>query len=174
MGNQSSSSASSGLGSSSSSSSSAFAGNDTEFKQAKQKLLQKYSDIMHRRLKYDVYLIRNEGIHHFLVLHYKERQVSIRLELTQEWGKTIFLQSDYKGTLRDEDHQGEIENTLDNIFSIGSQIIRDYKEEYQLFHQNCQEFCNEYLQQLGLSGYITHSLMARVGWSVLKWWYRIP
>ena len=161
------------MGNQSSSLGSASAGNDNEYKQAREKLLQKYSDIMHRQLKYDVYLIRNEGIHHFLVLHYKERQVSIRLELTQEWGKTIFLQSDYKGTLRDEDHQGEIENTLNNIFSIGSQIICDYKEQYQLLHQNCQEFCSAYLKRLGLSGYITHSLMVRVGWELTKWWYGI-
>ena len=143
---------------------------EDHYKKANQEFLRQHSAIMNKQLAYDVYLIRNEGIHHFLIIWCKEKQVCIRLELTQEGGKTIFLHSNYNRTLKDEDHQGKIHKTLDSILNTGRQIIHDYKEEYQLFHQNCQEFCNTYLRQLGLRGYITHSLIARAGWAFLKWW----
>lgn len=146
---------------------------EDHYKKANQEFLHQHSTIMNEQLAYDVYLIRNEGLHHFLIIQCKEKQVCIRLELTQQWGKTIFLHSNYNGTLKDEDRQGKIHKTLGSILNTGRQIIRDYKEEYQLFHQNCQEFCNTYLRQLGLSGYITHSLMARGGWALLRWWYGV-
>ena len=163
MGNQSSSSvSSSGLSSSSTSS-----GSSDQYKQARSEFLRQYSDIMDKPLKYDVYLIRNEGVHHFLVLQSEGRQACIRVELTHECGKTIFLYSDYKGTLKTEDHRGQIEMTLQNMLDIGKQIIHDYKEEYQLLEQNCQEFCNTYLIQLGLNGY---SFIARVRIAIAIVW----
>ena len=143
---------------------------EDHYKKANQEFLLQHSGIMNQPLAYDVYLIRNEGIHHFLVMRCKEKQVCIRLELTQKWGKTIFLHSNYNHTLKDEDNQGEIHKTLDGILNAGRQIICDYKEEYQLLNQNCQEFCNTYLRQLGLRGYITHSLVARIGLALLEWW----
>ena len=166
MGNESSSSASSsGL-----SSTSASSGSGSQYTQARNDFLRRHADIMDKLLKYDVYLIRNEGVHHFLILQSEEKQACIRVELTQECGKTIFLHSDYKGTLKSEDHRGQIEMTLKNVLDIGKQIIRDYKEEYKLLEQNCQEFCNTYLIKLGLNGYITYSFLVKVGMAVVVIW----
>ena len=141
--------------------------------QAKNDFLHRYSDILDEKLKYDVYLIRREGIHHFLVLQEEGGKGCFRVELAQKWGKTIFLHSDYKGTLKSEDCQGHIEMTLNEILEVGKQIIRDYNEEYKLLEQNCQEFCNTYLIRLGLSGYITYSFIARLGIAIVTVWNAI-
>ena len=133
----------------------------------KNEFLHRHADIMDEKLKYDVYLIRNKGMHHFLLLENKKRRVCFRVELTVDWGKAIFLHSDHEGALRSEDHRGQIEITLDNILGIGEQIICDYNEEYKLLEQNCQEFCNTYLIRLGLSGYITYSLIARLVMAII-------
>ena len=88
-----------------------------------------YGDEM---LEYDVYLIRNEGLHHFLVMRSKRGQVCVRVELTVGfWGKAVFQHSNYKGKLDDKDYQGRVVTTLDNILSIGRHIIdMKYNNEY--------------------------------------------
>ena len=140
------------------------------YAQAKNDFLCRHSDILDEKLKYYVYLIRGEGIHHFLVLQEEGGKGCFRVELTQEWGRTIFLHSDYKGTLKSEDLQGHIEMTLNEILEVGKQIIREYNEECKLLEQNCQEFCNTYLIRLGFSGYITYSFIARIGIAIVTVW----
>lgn len=130
---------------------------------ANEQFLKRHSDKLYKRLQYDVYLIK-EGIHHLLVLHSKEGSVRVRIELTQDAGKAVFKYCDYEGRLSDKDYQGRIEITLDNILSSGRQIVNEeYNKVYDVLEQNCQEFCNKFLQRHGLNTYITDSAIARSG-----------
>ena len=91
MGNSSSTSASSSGASSSSGSSSASAtsGNNGQYAQAKTDLFYWHSSILDEKLKYDVYLIKGEEIHYFLVMQEEGGKGCFWVELTRVQGKEV-------------------------------------------------------------------------------------
>lgn len=124
--------------------------------------------------RWDVYLIKRQNnqdsLHHFLVLREQLTNHCRKIELTTYssiltvaagMAKATFLHTEYEGShfeLSRNTYKGTIIINQYLIDRYGREIVEnDFDGKYSVMGNNCQEFCNKFLQKVGLQGYTTTS-----------------
>ena len=123
-----------------------------------------------RRYRISVYRGQSFGQHHFIVVSDGDNE-DITLELTVAGEKSAILSGQEKviaavnifyGSKSELENKGVVECTLHMLTEIATNVIRR-NPHYNLLSNNCQDFCNKFLDMLKLENYMTDPQKAIVG-----------
>ena len=114
-----------------------------------------------RRYRISVYRGQSFGQHHFIVVSDGDNE-DITLELTVAGEKPAILSGQEKviaavnifyGSKSELENKGVVECTLHMLTEIATNVIRN--PHYNLLSNNCQDFCNKFLDTLKQETYMT-------------------
>ena len=120
---------------------------------------------MKRRKKYQISVYKNQLIlgHHAIVISDGENE-DITFELTVAGDKTSALSGQERAIAKvaifdsnnknDLAYKGEKQCSLYQLADIAASIL-DSDRQYDVISNNCQHFCNKFLERNGLSTYAT-------------------
>ena len=124
-----------------------------------------HKNFMHETRRYQISVHRGHysfAQHHFIVVS-DGMNKDITLELTVGGGVSTVLSSQenviakvniFQGSKDDLDNKGVLDCTLYKLTEIAAAIIRE-NPYYNLLTNNCQTFCNKFLDKLELKTYMT-------------------
>ena len=122
-----------------------------------------------RRYRISVYRGQSFGQHHFIVVSDGDNE-DITLELTVAGEKSAILSGQEKviaavnifhGSKSELENKGVVECTLHMLTEIATNVIRR-NPHYNLLSNNCQDFCNKFLDMLKLETYMTDPQKAKI------------
>ena len=130
-----------------------------------------HKNFMHKERRYQISVYQGSfGQHHYIVVSDGVNE-DITLELTVGGGKSRILSGQekakaevniFQGSKSDLDKKGVVECTLHMLTEIAAAIIRE-NPYYNLVTNNCQTFCNKFLDALRQETYMTDPQRAAVG-----------
>ena len=137
-----------------------------------------HKNFMYETRRYQISVHRGHSFaqHHFIVVSDGVHE-DITLELTVGGGVSTVLSSQenviaevniFQGSKDDLDNKGVVNCTLQKLTEIAAAIIRE-NSCYNLVTNNCQTFCNKFLDKLELKTYMTDQKKAtsKTGFSIL-------
>lgn len=122
-----------------------------------------------RRYQISVYRGQGFGEHHYIVVSDGVHE-DITLELTVGGEKSNILLSQekviaevkiYRGRKSDLENKGVVECTLHTLTEVAANILRR-NPYYNLISNNCQDFCNKFLNALQQETYMTDPRKAEI------------
>ena len=130
-----------------------------------------HKNVMYKERRYQISVYRGSfGQHHYIVIDDGDNE-SITLGLTVGGGKSRILSGQekaipevnlFQGSKDDLDNKGVVDCTLHKLTEIAAAIIRE-NSYYNLITNNCQTFCNKFLDALGQETYMTDPQKAAIG-----------
>lgn len=130
-----------------------------------------HQNFMYEARRYQILVYRGQGFaeHHFIVVSDGVNE-DITLELTVGGEKSNILLSQekvmaavniYRGRRSDLENKGTVECTLHTLTEVAANILRR-NPYYNLSSNNCQDFCNKFLNALQQETYMTDPTKAKI------------
>ena len=129
-----------------------------------------HKNFMHEVRRYQISVYRGHfGAHHYIVISDGVNE-DITLELTVDGEKSRILSSQekvmaavqiYREPKCDLDNKGVVECTLHMLTEIAANVL-SRNPNYNLLNNNCQDFCNAFLNALKKKTYMTDPTKAEI------------
>lgn len=121
-----------------------------------------YGLVLDVEMVFKVYVHR--GVLHHSIVICDEQGIFERttLELTvNEDGEGVPLCQIFKGPVEELEPKAKVRASFRSLCTLATAIL-DYMGEYRLFGNNCQNFCNYFLECIGAEGYTTAAAKAGI------------
>ena len=133
-----------------------------------------YGAVIEETLEYDVFVHRStltDNFHHKIVLkakQYKLGYVTVELGKNDNYSQIVAQSLVYQGDEGDLEFKGSVTATLRQLADIAMEILVEMGE-YRLAGNNCQNFCNKFLERVGLEDgkYMTTAKKGIIGTAVV-------
>ena len=117
-----------------------------------------YGGVLDERMKYNIY-VHKEGLsgnfHHSIVVRdAQEKYEYVTLELGKEGGRVVPRCRQFQGRTKNLQWRKEVESTFREMCREAIEILRSMGS-YFLFGNNCQNFCNYFLESMNAEKYMT-------------------
>ena len=127
-----------------------------------------YADVLDERMKYNIYVHKagfSGNFHHAIVVcDVEEKYEYVTLELGKE-GRVVPRCQQFQGKKRDLNFRKEVECTFREMCQEAIEILRRMGS-YLLLGNNCQNFCNHFLESMGAKKYMTTASQLGVGLAI--------
>ena len=107
------------------------------------------------------YIVVSDGVHEDVTLELTVRGTD-RSNILLSKEKVITAVNIYQGRKSDLENKGVVECTLHTLTEIAANILRR-NPYYNLVSNNCQDFCNKFLNALQQETYMTDPQKAAIG-----------
>ena len=133
-----------------------------------------YGVVIEETLEYDVFVHRStfaDNFHHKIVLkanQYKLGYVTVELGKNDNYSQILAQSLVYQGDVSELEFKGTVTATLRQLADIAMEILVEMGD-YRLAGNNCQNFCNKFLERVGLvdGKYMTTAKKGAIGTAVI-------